>query len=316
MRFLVTGGAGFLGSHLVDRLLAEGHEGVVLDDFSTGSRENLAHLEGDSRIRIVDHDITEPYSEEVDRIYNLACPASPKHYQLNPVRTLMISVLGVLRGLELAERTGARFLQASTSEIYGDPDAHPQTESYLGNVDPTGPRACYDEGKRAAETLCFDFQRSSRADVRVVRIFNTYGPRMALNDGRVVSNFVVQALLGQPITLYGDGSHTRSFCYVDDLIDAFCRVMESDERRVVNIGNPEECSVRELAQCIGRELNQEIELVHQPLPVDDPKKRKPDIQRARVLGFEPKVSLQEGLRKTIESFRPRVASLAGPGQQD
>lgn len=306
MRFLVTGGAGFLGSHLVDRLLSEGHEGIVLDDFSTGSWDNVSHLKDNPRVKCVEHDITEPYDGDVDRIYNLACPASPKHYQLNPVRTLLVSVLGVLRGLELAERTGARLLQASTSEIYGDPQAHPQAEEYFGNVDPTGPRACYDEGKRAAETLCFDYQRTARADVRVVRIFNTYGPRMAVDDGRVVSNFVVQALRGEALTIYGDGSHTRSFCYVDDLIDGMCRVMESNEKRVVNIGNPEECSVLALADIIGKQLGQSLAFVHRPLPEDDPKKRKPDISRAGALGFLPEISLDEGISKTLSYFRERL----------
>ncbi len=299
-----------MGSHLTDRLLAAGHEVIVLDDLSTGSADNLAHLTGHERFRFVEHDVIEPYEFEVDRIYNLACPASPRHYQADPVRTMLTSVSGVLNGLRLAQRTEARFFQASTSEVYGDPDVHPQPESYVGHVSPTGPRACYDEGKRAAETLCFDFYRSRGVQVRVARIFNTYGPRMSPDDGRVVSNFIVQALRGEPLTIYGDGHQTRSFCYVDDLIDAMCLVMDADAPGPVNIGNPSERSMRELAEAVLALVHgpdKTVPLATRPLPTDDPKQRRPDIQRAQALGFEPKTTLDEGLEKTIAYFRERLA---------
>ena len=306
MRCLVTGGAGFLGSHLVDRLLSDGHHVVALDDFSTGSRDNVSHLEDEPRFELIEHNVIEPYEFEVDRIYNLACPASPKHYQRDPVRTMLTSVRGVLNGLELAERQNARFFQASTSEVYGDPDVHPQPESYVGHVNPTGPRACYDEGKRAAETLCFDFHRSRGVEVRIARIFNTYGPRMSPDDGRVVSNFIVQALRGESLTVYGDGSQTRSFCFVDDLIDAMCLVMNSDRPGPVNIGNPEEFSMNELAQLVRTVVGTETALLRRPLPVDDPKQRRPEITRAQALGFRPQTALEDGLRQTTDYFRARL----------
>jgi UDP-glucuronate decarboxylase len=316
MRTLVTGGAGFVGSHLCDRLLADGHEVVVLDNLYTGARENVAHLEGNPRFRLVHHDVTQPYHYLVDRIYNLACPASPVHYQRDPVHTMLTSVLGTLHGLRLAQEVGARFFQASTSEVYGDPNVHPQPESYWGHVNPVGPRACYDEGKRAAETLCFDFQRQHRVEVRVARIFNTYGPRMQEGDGRVVSNFIVQALRGESLTLYGDGKQTRSFCYVDDLVDGFVRLMEHPtESGPVNLGNPVEFTMVELATLIGEVLGRPVDVAHKPLPQDDPRQRRPDIDRAReALGFAPRVPLREGLARTVAYFAsraPHVSSASG-----
>jgi UDP-glucuronate decarboxylase len=311
MRVLVTGGAGFLGSHLCDRLLGEGHEVVALDDFSTGSPANVAHLAAHRRFRLIEHDVRQPYQVEADRIYNLASPASPPHYQRDPVRTTLTSVLGVHHALELAHRTGARVLQASTSEVYGDPEVHPQPESYRGAVCPIGPRACYDEGKRCAESLVMDHARTRGVAVRIARIFNTYGPRMALDDGRVVSNFVVQALRGQDLTVYGDGSQTRSFCYVDDLVDGLVRLMEHPtEVGPVNLGNPAEMTVIELAREVIRQIGGTSRIVFRPLPRDDPKQRRPVIDRARsVLGFAPQVSLRDGLAATIASFREHIVRL-------
>jgi UDP-glucuronate decarboxylase len=313
VRVLVTGGAGFLGSHLCERLVGEGHEVIALDNLYTGAEENVAHLDAlatgrGARFRLVHHDVTQPYHYLVDRIYNLACPASPVHYQRDPVQTMLTSVLGTLHGLRLAREVGARFFQASTSEVYGDPDVHPQTESYWGHVNPIGVRACYDEGKRAAETLCMDFARQHGVQVRIARIFNTYGPRMQEGDGRVVSNFIVQALRGEPLTLYGDGSQTRSFCYVDDLVDGFVRLMEHPtETGPVNLGNPGEFTVRELADHVLALVGGPSTLVHHALPQDDPRQRRPDISRARAtLGFEPRVPLREGLERTVAYFRARL----------
>ncbi|RUT34824.1 SDR family oxidoreductase [Arsenicitalea aurantiaca] len=304
-RVLVTGGAGFLGSHLCERLLAERNEVICLDDFSTGRRQNIAHLEGTARFTVLAHDVAEPVFCSVDAIFNLACPASPPHYQADPVRTMKTSVLGAITMLELARRTGARIFQASTSEIYGDPQQHPQAESYWGHVNATGPRACYDEGKRAAETLFFDYRRSFGTDIRVARIFNTYGPRMDPRDGRVVSNFIVQALRGEDITLYGDGSQTRSFCYVDDLIEGFVRLMAAEPavEGPVNLGNPGEFTIAELAAEIIALTGSRSRLVHRPLPTDDPRQRRPDIGRARaLLDWSPRIALREGLTRTIAHF--------------
>ncbi|QYD71680.1 SDR family oxidoreductase [Paraburkholderia edwinii] len=318
-RTLVTGGAGFIGSHLCDRLIADGHDVTALDNFFTGSEANVAHLYGHGRFRLVRHDVSTPVDiEGVETIYNLACPASPVHYQLDPVQTVKSNVLGAVNMLDLARRTNATILQASTSEIYGDPVVHPQPESYRGNVNPIGPRACYDEGKRCAETLFFDYHRQHGVRVKVPRIFNTYGPRMSPNDGRVVSNFIVQALNGDDITIYGDGSQTRAFCYVDDLIDAFVLLMEAADAVTgpINIGNPYEVSVKELAGLILEITESRSKLVYTGLPVDDPVQRCPDISLARdVLGWEPKVSLQEGLYQTIEYFERSltVTSTMGEG---
>jgi UDP-glucuronate decarboxylase len=302
---LITGGAGFLGSHLADRLIAEGHEVMCVDNFYTGSKDNIRHLINHKHFELIRHDVWLPLYVEVDRIYNLACPASPIHYQNDPIATTKTSVLGAINMLGLAKRRKARILHASTSEVYGDPQVHPQTEGYFGHVNPIGPRACYDEGKRCAETLCFDYHRQSKVDIRVIRIFNTYGPRMHPNDGRVVSNFIVQALKGQPITLYGDGSQTRSFCYVDDLIDGMVRMMNQDvEIGPMNLGNPHEFTICELAETILRLTGSKSELVFRPLPQDDPTQRQPDIAKARsVLGWEPKVALEDGLKETIAYFR-------------
>ncbi|WP_174293466.1 UDP-glucuronic acid decarboxylase family protein [Sphingomonas bacterium] len=303
-RVLVTGGAGFLGSHLCERLLAAGHDVLCVDNYYTGRRSNIEHLLGNPRFETMRHDITSPLLVEVDQIYNLACPASPVHYQFDPVQTLKTCVLGSINMLGLAKRTKARIFQASTSEVYGDPLVHPQPESYWGHVNPLGPRSCYDEGKRAAETLFFDYHRQHRVDVRVVRIFNTYGPRMHPGDGRVVSNFVVQALKGEDITVYGDGDQTRSFCYVDDLIEGFCRLMNQDATiGPVNIGNPGEFTIRQLADLAIELTGSRSRLVHLPLPADDPRQRQPDISLAReALGWEPTVSLREGLARTIAYF--------------
>ena len=304
-RVLVTGGAGFLGSHLCERLLAEGCDVICLDNFFTGTRDNVIHLMDDHHFELLRHDVVLPLFIEVDEIYNLACPASPIHYQYNPIKTTKTSVMGAINMLGLAKRTRARILQASTSEVYGDPAVHPQPESYWGNVNPIGPRACYDEGKRCAETLCFDYHREHGLPVKVVRIFNTYGPRMHPNDGRVVSNFIVQALKGEDITLYGDGSQTRSFCYVDEMVDGFMRMMASpaDFTGPVNLGNPAEFTIRELAEKVLELTGSRSRLVTKPLPADDPKQRQPDITLARdKLGWEPKVTLEEGLKKTIEYF--------------
>ena len=309
-RVLVTGGAGFLGSHLCERLLAEGREVLCLDNYFTGSRANIRHLLDNRNFETIRHDVTFPLYVEVDQIYNLACPASPVHYQHDPVQTTKTSVHGAINMLGLAKRLGARIFQASTSEVYGNPFVHPQTEDYWGNVNPIGPRACYDEGKRCAETLFFDYYRQYKLPIRVARIFNTYGPRMHPNDGRVVSNFIVQALTGQPITLYGDGNQTRSFCYVDDLIEGFVRFMdlESDEPGPVNLGNPCEFTMVELVEKVLRLTGSASSIVHKPLPTDDPLQRRPDITKAgKLLDWEPKVSLDEGLERTIAYFRALLA---------
>ncbi|HEV7779606.1 MAG TPA: UDP-glucuronic acid decarboxylase family protein [Luteibacter sp.] len=305
-RILVTGGAGFLGSHLCDRLLRDGHDVLCLDNFFTGSKRNVEHLFGNPYFELMRHDVTFPLYVEVDRIFNLACPASPVHYQHDPVQTTKTSVHGAINMLGLAKRLRARILQASTSEVYGDPEVHPQQESYWGKVNPIGIRSCYDEGKRCAETLFFDYYRQHALDIKVVRIFNTYGPRMHPNDGRVVSNFIVQALRGEDITIYGDGSQTRSFCYVDDLIDVMARMMESGEGFTgpVNIGNPVEHTMIELAEKVIALVGGRSKLVFRPLPADDPRQRQPDISLAKEkLGWEPKVSLEDGLKETIAYFR-------------
>ena len=305
MRCLVTGGAGFLGSHLCERLLDDGHEVICLDNYFTGRMSNVDHLRDNRRFELIRHDVTEPILLEVDRIFNLACPASPIHYQYNPVKTIKTSVMGAINMLGMAKRVHARILQASTSEVYGDPDVHPQTEDYWGNVNPIGIRSCYDEGKRVAETLFMDYHRQNRVDIRIVRIFNTYGPRMLANDGRVVSNFIVQALKGEDITIYGSGEQTRSFCYVSDLIEAIVRMMDqNDAIGPVNIGNPHEFTMLELAQKVIDLTGSKSKIVYLSLPGDDPKKRKPDISRAKKLlsNWEPVVQLEEGLRKTISYF--------------
>lgn len=307
---LVTGGAGFLGSHLCERLLQAGHDVICMDNFHTGSRHNVAHLRDNPGFEVVRHDVTEPFHAEVDEIYNLACPASPVHYQLDPVKTMRTSVLGALNLLDLAHRTGARIFQASTSEVYGDPSVHPQVESYNGNVNPIGPRACYDEGKRAAETLFFDYRRQHDVDIRVVRIFNTYGPHMRQDDGRVVSNFIVQALKGEAITIYGTGEQTRSFCYVDDLIRGFVSLMDAPDTvpLPVNLGNPTEFTMRQLADLVLELTGSGAKLVHCPLPQDDPTQRRPDISRAREhLGWSPTVELREGLQRTIAYFEKELS---------
>src|SRR4051794_2198700 len=313
MKVLVTGGAGFIGSHLCERLVRDGHEVVCLDNFFTGRRENVRHLLDSPRFRLLRHDVCEPLLLEVDQIYNLACPASPVHYQYNPIKTVKSNVMGALNMLVLARRVGARILQASTSEVYGEPHVHPQPESYWGNVNPIGPRSCYDEGKRVAETLMMDYHRQNRVDIRIARIFNTYGPRMAESDGRVVSNFIVQALRGQPLTLYGDGSQTRSFCYVDDLVDGLIRLMNAEGvHDPVNLGNPGEFSIRELAGEIARRCRRELTLEYRPLPQDDPTQRRPDISRAQsVLGWTPTVDLPAGLDRTIPSFAERLRGPRG-----
>lgn len=307
---LVTGGAGFLGSHLCDRLLAQGHHVICLDSFLTGGRDNLLHLKNERNFSLIEQDVIDSLDlEHVDEIYNLACPASPVHYQHDPVHTMKTSVLGAINVLELARKTGARVFQASTSEVYGDPLIHPQTEAYLGNVNTIGPRACYDEGKRAAETLFFDYHRRYGVEIKVVRIFNTYGPRMAANDGRVVSNFIVQALRGEDLTIYGDGAQTRSFCYVDDLVEGFIRLMGSDAGVLgpVNLGNPGEFTMLELATQVLRLTGSSSKLSFQELPQDDPKQRCPDITRARnILGWAPTVELVKGLERTIEYFRGKL----------
>lgn len=304
-RILVTGGAGFLGSHLCERLLADGHDVLCLDNFFTGSKANIAHLLDNPYFELMRHDVTFPLYVEVDEIYNLACPASPIHYQFDPVQTTKTSVHGAINMLGLAKRVKARIFQASTSEVYGDPSVHPQPEQYWGNVNPIGPRSCYDEGKRCAETLFFDYKRQHNLQIKVARIFNTYGPRMQPNDGRVVSNFIVQALKGEPITLYGEGTQTRSFCYVDDLIEGFVRLMDTppDFTGPVNLGNPGEFTMIELAEAVKDLTGSRSELVREPLPEDDPRQRQPDIFLARErLGWEPKVALRDGLRPTIDYF--------------
>lgn len=307
LRILVTGGAGFLGSHLCDRLVAQGHDVICLDNLFTSQKSNIAHLMGRPNFEFVRHDVTDPYLAEVDQIYNLACPAAPGHYQYNPIKTMKTSVMGAINMLGLAKRVKARILHASTSEVYGDPEVHPQPESYRGCVNPIGIRACYDEGKRAAETLMFDYHRQNGVDIRVVRIFNTYGPRMHPYDGRVVSNFIRQAITGEPITLYGDGSQTRSFCYCDDLIDAFLQMMNGpdDFHGPVNIGNPGEFTIRELAELVVDIAGGRSSIVEaRPLPQDDPLQRKPDITLAKErLGWQPRIALRDGLQRTIEWFK-------------
>jgi len=305
-RVLVTGGAGFLGSHLCERLLQQGKDVICLDNFFTGQKANISHLMSNPYFELVRHDVTFPYYVEVDEIYNLACPASPIHYQFDPVQTTKTSVHGAINMLGLAKRTKARIMQASTSEVYGDPDVHPQREDYWGRVNPIGPRSCYDEGKRCAETLFFDYWRQHQIDIKVVRIFNTYGPRMHPNDGRVVSNFIVQALEGKEITIYGDGSQTRSFCYVDDLIEGFLRMMETEKGFTgpVNLGNPGEFTMLELAELVLKLTKSKSKLTFLPLPQDDPKQRQPDITMAREkLNWEPTIPLEEGLKRTIEYFK-------------
>ena len=301
---LVTGGAGFLGSHLIDRLMESGDEVICLDNYFTGRKANIARWIGHPRFELIRHDVTEPIKLEVDRIWHLACPASPIHYQFNPVKTAKTSFLGTYNMLGLARRVGARLLLASTSEVYGDPEVHPQPESYWGSVNPIGVRSCYDEGKRIAETLCFDYQRMNGVEVRVARIFNTYGPRMLPDDGRVVSNFIVQALRGEPLTLYGDGSQTRSFCYVTDLIEGLIRLMNSSHCGPINLGNPDEFTIRELAQLVRMQVNPDLRLVEKSLPEDDPQQRQPDINQAmQRLGWSPSVGLEQGLDPTIAWFR-------------
>jgi UDP-glucuronate decarboxylase len=307
MRILVTGGAGFIGSHLIDRLMAQGHEVICLDNFYTGQKDNLLKWFDSPNFELIRHDVTEPIRLEVDQIYHLACPASPVHYQSNPVKTIKTNVLGTMNMLGLAKRVNARFLISSTSEVYGDPEVHPQREDYRGNVNPIGPRSCYDEGKRVAETLAFDYHRQNKVDIRVARIFNTYGPRMLENDGRVVSNFVVQALRKQPITVYGDGSQTRSYCYVSDLVEGLMRLMNGDYIGPVNLGNPEEYTVLELAQKIQAMIYSDAEIQFKPLPQDDPRRRQPDISCAKQhLDWQPTIPLADGLERTIADFRTRI----------
>jgi UDP-glucuronate decarboxylase len=308
MRTLVTGGAGFLGSHLCDRLIKDGNEVICVDNLFTGSKRNIAHLLSHGHFEFVRHDVIDPFKYEVDQIFNLACPASPPHYQYNPIKTVKTSVMGAINCLGLAKRLKARVFQASTSEVYGDPQVHPQPESYWGHVNPIGKRSCYDEGKRCAETLFFDYHRENKVDIRVVRIFNTYGPRMHENDGRVVSNFIAQALRGENLTVYGDGTQTRSFCYVDDLIDGFIRSMaQTATVGPINLGNPGEFTMLSLAEITLKLVGGKSRIVHKPLPADDPKQRCPDISLARkVLKWEPTIQLEEGLKRTIADFRGRL----------
>ena len=308
MRILVTGGAGFLGSHLCDRLINDGHEVVCLDNLFTGRKENIVHLLSNPRFEFMRHDVVDPFKVEVDQIYNLACPASPPQYQYNPIKTVKTSVMGAINCLGLAKRVKARVFQASTSEVYGDPQTHPQPETYWGNVNPVGRRSCYDEGKRCAETLFFDYYRENRVDIRVARIFNTYGPRMLPDDGRVVSNFIVQALKGQPLTVYGDGTQTRSFCFVDDLIEGLVRMMKQTETvGPLNLGNPDEFTMLRLAELTLKLVGGKSKIVHHSLPADDPKQRRPDITLARrILKWKPAIALEEGLKRTIAYFRGRV----------
>ncbi len=309
MRILVTGGAGFIGSHLSERLLSDGHEVLCLDNFFTGRRENILQLLDNPRFELIRHDVTEPILLEVDHIYNLACPASPVHYQYNPVKTVKTNVMGTINMLGLAKRVHARILQASTSEVYGDPLVHPQTEDYWGNVNPIGLRSCYDEGKRLAETLMTDYHRQNKVDIRIARIFNTYGPRMLEADGRVVSNFIVQALRGQPLTLYGEGQQTRSFCYVDDLVEGLIRLMNvEDLHQPVNLGNPSEFTIRQLAEEVIKACDSKSGFTYLPLPADDPRQRQPDITRAQTeLGWNPTIPLSDGLKRTVEDFKARVS---------
>jgi UDP-glucuronate decarboxylase len=308
MRILVTGGAGFIGSHLCERLIGEGNEVLCLDNFFTGRRENIFHLLDNPRFELIRHDVTEPILLEVDQIYNLACPASPVHYQYNPVKTVKTNVMGAINMLGLAKRVHARILQASTSEVYGDPLIHPQTEDYWGNVNPIGIRSCYDEGKRIAETLMTDYHRQNNVDIRIARIFNTYGPRMLENDGRVVSNFIVQALRGEALTLYGEGQQTRSFCYVDDLVEGLMRLMNVDGvNDPVNLGNPGEFTIMQLAEEVVKICESKSGFTYLPLPADDPRQRQPNIGRAQsLLGWNPTIPLREGLKKTVEDFKARV----------
>ncbi|MEW6360739.1 MAG: UDP-glucuronic acid decarboxylase family protein [Pyrinomonadaceae bacterium] len=310
MRILVTGGAGFIGSHLCERLLKNGDEVICLDNFFTGRKANILHLMDSRNFELIRHDVTEPILLEVDQIYNLACPASPIHYQFNPVKTVKTSVMGTINMLGMAKRVKARILQASTSEVYGDPLVHPQPENYWGNVNPIGLRSCYDEGKRVAETLMMDYHRQNGVDTRIVRIFNTYGERMLENDGRVVSNFIVQALRGKPLTIYGDGTQTRSFCYVSDLVEGIIRLMNTEAENIhlpVNLGNPDEFTMNELADEVAKATGKEIKLDYLPLPPDDPRQRKPDISRARqLLGWQPQVKLAEGLKHTAAYFEALI----------
>ena len=311
-RILITGGAGFIGSHLTDRLLEQGHEVICADNFFTGTKRNIEHLHDNPRYELIRHDVTFPLYIEVDEIYNLACPASPVHYQHDPVQTTKTSVHGAINMLGLAKRLGAKILQASTSEVYGDPEMHPQREEYWGNVNPIGTRSCYDEGKRCAETLFFDYHRQHQVEIKVARIFNTYGPRMHHADGRVVSNFIVQALQGTPITIFGDGSQTRSFCYVDELVDGLMRLMNTDDTVTgpVNLGNPLEFSMNELATEVLKQTGSKTEMIRKPLPQDDPKQRKPDISRAKeLLDWTPEIPLEEGLARTIAYFKGRLEEL-------
>ena len=310
-RILVTGGAGFIGSHLCERLLEKGNEVVCLDNFFTGSKDNIKHLYSDYRFELIRHDLVNPILLEVDQIYNLACPASPVHYQYNPVKTVKTSVMGTLNMLGLAKRVKARILQASTSEVYGDPTVHPQPETYWGNVSCIGLRSCYDEGKRVAETLMMDYHRQNEVDIRIVRIFNTYGPRMALNDGRVMSNFITQALRGQPLTIYGVGDHTRSFCYVSDMVKGMIAMMEQDEfTGPVNLGNPQEISIAELAESIIESTGSKAGMEYQPLPPDDPVRRCPDISLAKAkLNWQPEIDFKTGLSQTIEYFKNKLESM-------
>ncbi|MBD1215116.1 MAG: UDP-glucuronic acid decarboxylase family protein [Dolichospermum sp.] len=306
MRILVTGGAGFIGSHLIDRLMNDGHEVICLDNFYTGKKHNLRQWLDHPNFELIRHDITEPIRLEVDQVYHLACPASPVHYQYNPIKTVKTNVVGTLNMLGLAKRVKARFLLASTSEVYGDPEVHPQTEDYRGSVNPIGIRSCYDEGKRMAETLAFDYHRENKVDIRVARIFNTYGPRMLENDGRVVSNFVAQALRGIPLTVYGEGQQTRSFCYVSDLVNGLMRLMNGEHTGPINLGNPDEYTILELAQAVQNLINPDAEIKFEPLPADDPRRRRPDITKAQtLLNWEPTIPLQDGLKLMIEDFRQR-----------
>jgi len=308
MRILVTGGAGFIGSHLCERLLMDGHDVLCLDNFFTGRRVNIVHLHENRHFELIRHDVIEPILLEVDQIYNLACPASPIHYQYNPVKTVKTSVMGMINMLGLAKRVRARILQASTSEVYGDPLVHPQPEEYWGNVNPIGSRSCYDEGKRIAETLMMDYHRQNKVDTRIARIFNTYGPRMLEDDGRVVSNFIVQALRGEPLTLYGEGNQTRSFCYVDDLVEALIKLMNvADVHDPVNLGNPGEFTIKQLAEEVVKICGSKSGVEYLPLPEDDPKQRRPDISRAQtLLDWNPTIPLKEGLTKTVADFRDRL----------
>lgn len=304
-RILITGGAGFIGSHLSERLLSDGNDVICLDNFFTGSKDNIRHLIGNNHFELVRHDVIMEYLAEVDQIYNMACPASPIHYQYNPIKTVKTSVMGIINMLGLAKRCKATILQASTSEVYGDPHIHPQVESYWGNVNPIGIRSCYDEGKRCAETLMMDYHRQNNVDIRIARIFNTYGPRMAVNDGRVVSNFIVQALRNEPITVYGDGSQTRAFCYVSDLVEALIRLMNNEEKFIgpVNLGNPHEFTILDFAQLIIKLTNSNSEIIYKELPKDDPIQREPDISLAKEkLGWQPTVNIEDGLKSTIEYF--------------